>query len=329
VLGAVFSTIGRYWQQIYGLVLCLVGGAALVSAAVGGIAVAVIWDTVDDVMSASDRFSGGSYSPSGGQLTTLIVTGVVVLLILAVVWLYVFSALHAVHAVVVSRAVTGTPLTAGELWRTARPRVGAVMGVELLVGLMTAGPVLVAVGGVVGMFVAAIPAGGASPDGGLIALAVIGSLVLFLAATVGVTYLSVRLLFAPSAATLEGQSAGAALSRSGTLIRGAWWRTLGITLIIGFAVSVVQQIIQYPISIFASTGMSASIAAGHDAPGPGSVIGWMCLMMLAPVLGTLISTPFTYVTNSLLYVDMRIRREGFDLTLGQAAGLPPHRAEAY
>lgn len=333
ILSAVFSTVGRYWRQIYGVLVSLIGVAFLISTAVIAIAIVTVRSTLDHVISADRQSAGlstGYAGPDGGQIATLVVVGVVALLVIGVVWLYVYSALHAVHAVLVSRAVTGSAISAGELWRTARPRVGSVIGVQLVVSLITGGLMLAACG-IVALFIAGAVAryDSVEPSPGLILLVVFGSLLIVGGTAAAVAYFSVRFLFAPTAATLEGGGTGAALSRSTALVRRVWWRTFGIMLVIGVAVSVIQQIIQYPLSIFSSSGISASMAARGSAPDLEMMITWMCLILLIPVLGSLIAVPFTYVTNSLLYVDMRIRREGFDLVLGQAAGLPAHRPTTY
>lgn len=333
ILTAVFSTVGRYWRQLYGVLLVLVIGAVVICGLVAGIAVAVVWDRVEDIQAATHQAdaSGGSYTPTADQVVPLILAGSVVLLVIAVVGLYVVSALQAVHAVAASRAVIGAPLTARELWRTARPRVPAVMGVQLLSGLIIGGIALVGYAVIVGLVVAlatGAAGNGGHPNAGLLVVTVIASVVLGLGIAAGACYFSIRFLAAPATATLEGASPVAALRRSSALVRGLFWRSLGITLLVGLLVWIAEQILQYAMMLVGGLGVSAA-AAGGDTPDTANMAAAVVAIVfvaLAVTAGSLIAVPFSYLTGAMLYVDMRIRHEGFDLELARAAGLPPHRA---
>jgi hypothetical protein len=111
-----------------------------------------------------------------------------------------------------------------------------------------------------------------------------------------------------------------ALRRSFRLVRGMWWRTFAIFLLGFILAGVLSSIIQ---------GIVASLSFAAD-----STAAEFVLTSIGGILGALISTPFSAAFITVLYVDLRVRKEGFDLQLlaerlggGQPVGpgefLPP------
>lgn len=107
----------------------------------------------------------------------------------------------------------------------------------------------------------------------------------------------VRLAFAPVALVVEGHRGSGALRRSWRLTKGFFWRTLGTLLLSGLIVGIVSGILSIP-------GEMAVQALGPDA--------WP-ISALVTALATVLLTPFGTVVIVLLYFDLRIRKEGFDL----------------
>jgi hypothetical protein len=113
-----------------------------------------------------------------------------------------------------------------------------------------------------------------------------------------------------------------AMRRSFRLVRGMWWRTLAIFLL-GFVLAgVLSSIIQ---------GIVASVSFAAD-----STAAEFVLTSIGGILGALVSTPFSAAFITVLYVDLRVRKEGFDLQLlaerlgdgaatGPAEFVPPPR----
>ncbi|MFD3695880.1 hypothetical protein ACFWUZ_06935 [Streptomyces sp. NPDC058646] len=98
----------------------------------------------------------------------------------------------ALAAALIRPPVPGGPMTVPGLLRTAVPHVPAVLGAQLAALLALAGPAAVALAPV--------------------------------ALRRGVPF-----ALAPTIAGYEGTGPAAALRRSARLVRGAWWRTLGVT----------------------------------------------------------------------------------------------------
>lgn len=123
--------------------------------------------------------------------------------------------------------------------------------------------------------------------GAMLGAAVLAGLAVFgMAITVigipAAVYFGVRWLFIYQAALLEGTGARAALSRSSALVKGTWWRVFGIILVIGIIV------------------FAASLILG-------------LIPVVGSVIGTILVTPFGVAGGTLLYYDLRVRKEEYGL----------------
>lgn len=107
----------------------------------------------------------------------------------------------------------------------------------------------------------------------------------------------VRLAFAPVALVVEDHRGPGALRRSWRLTKGFFWRTLGTLVLSGLIVAIVSGILSIP-------GELAVQALGPEA--------WP-ISALVTALATVLVTPFGTVVIVLLYFDLRIRKEGFDI----------------
>ncbi|MEU1074929.1 MULTISPECIES: hypothetical protein [unclassified Streptomyces] len=212
----------------------------------------------------------------------------------------------AVLTIVISRSVLGRPVTLREAWAEAQPRLLPLLGLLVLLPLMA--------GGIVGIGV--LPGVLIGSDAGA-ALAGLGGL----AAFVVVIWLLVRFSLAAPALMLERQGLVPSLRRSAKLVRGAWWRILGITLLTYLLTSIVSMIIAIPFTV---TGMIVDDGSGSLFSGDVADFGWPFLIItgIGSVIGAAITYPITAAVSALLYIDQRIRREALDIDLARAAKLP-------
>jgi hypothetical protein len=115
-------------------------------------------------------------------------------------------------------------------------------------------------------------------------------------------YLWIAFAVAVPVLLTEGVKGTSALGRSRALVGGRWWGTFGVVLLGTILAGVVS----------AAIGALARFAAGStDA---GSVAGFL-VNSVSGTLGSMISTPFTAAFVSVLYFDLRVRKEAFDLQL--------------
>jgi hypothetical protein len=158
-----------------------------------------------------------------------------------------------------------------------------------------------------------------SPHAGrVIAAAVLSTLGWVLASVtiVGGVYLYVAWRFATVVIVIEGGGARAALRRSRTIVRGAWWRTFGLLLLVALVSGVVAAVIQVP---FDFAGSGTSLFTGSNDLSTGA----LAVRDIGQVLSTTITAPFVACAHALIYVDRRMRSEGLDVALRRAADPRP------
>ena len=127
-------------------------------------------------------------------------------------------------------------------------------------------------------------------------------------------WLSVKLALAPAALVAEPRGIFAAISRSWTLTRRNWWRTFGILLLTSVIVSIIVSVISTPITmlitLFASFGTAEAAADDLSA-----VLPVLILTTAVSAFFGAVGYAFQAAVTSLLYIDLRMRREGFDVVL--------------
>jgi hypothetical protein len=136
-----------------------------------------------------------------------------------------------------------------------------------------------------------------------------------LALLVGAIYVFVVLALATPAYVLEGGTVGDALRRSRYLVRGAWWRTFGILLLSAAVTFLLELIILIPKLVVIG---SSRETFGDPTTGSYTTAGHI-VDALGNLIATSIGVPVLVGAIVLIYVDRRIRREGFDVTLAEAA----------
>jgi hypothetical protein len=135
----------------------------------------------------------------------------------------------------------------------------------------------------------------------------------------------IRLVLAGTVVLLEGRHAPdiglyvparvgiwGALRRSWRLVRGKFWRVFGILLFGGVVVDIVSYALQYGVTaLFVTLGRWTN---GNDSDGAAVVtIVLASAVGLAAVLAVIASLAFMSAVQALIYLDLRVRREGLDL----------------
>lgn len=225
------------------------------------------------------------------------VLGVTVLLTLIVQ-----AVLSGLLAPVIAREASGQQISAGDAWRAAAPRLPSVLLATLLVLLAGLGPLLA-----LGVILLIGEAAGAPPA----VYAVIGVPGLLVAVVLSIWFSTMFSLVTP-VVVLERERPAAALARSWRLVRRSFWRVFGILLLATIIVAVASAILQIPFT-FVSAVFGG--AAGFSA---GTVIA-----VIGTIAAGTVTRPISAAVTVLLYVDMRMRKEGLDLALRTAAGGGP------
>lgn len=130
----------------------------------------------------------------------------------------------------------------------------------------------------------------------LTGLAMIGGFLLLIVP--GVLFY-VRFAFGPATVVVEDIKGRKAMGRSWRLARGHFWRLFGSLLLANILVSIVSGIAAVPLAL----------AAQFIGPS-----GWP-LLAVGTSIAEILSRPFAVIVVVLLYFDLRIRKEGFDLAI--------------
>jgi Membrane domain of glycerophosphoryl diester phosphodiesterase len=203
---------------------------------------------------------------------------------------------------VIGRGMLGERAGIGQAWQLVKGRLPAVLGVTLLTGL-----ILVAMWIPWAVILAALIAAH------LPALAAIFGILGFLATAVLAIAAWIRLSLAAPVVVLERRQPRAALRRSWQLVRRSTWRLLGIYLLTVLVVIVAQVILEVPFEI-----ARFLVSGGFTGSGPaaGVIIG-----AVGGIVVGAITRPLLAGVTVLIYVDLRMRREGLDLIVrGAPAG---------
>ncbi|MFC9324085.1 hypothetical protein [Kitasatospora sp. NPDC057015] len=317
ILRAVLAVVSRYGKVLYHQLLGVTVAVLLVVPAYAAFADAALSGIVADLQRDPYR------TATGGQLAAMIAVAGGGWLLLVGFALATQVIATATGTKVVQHAVLGRPVTARQLAAEARPYLWPVFGSFLLLGLSLL--VVMAVG-LLPVVIADLA--GAGPF----------SLLLFPLAVLSVgvgMYAQVRLVLQMPVLILEGVRPVAAVRRAWRLNEGAWWRSLGIPYLVSLIGSTVAQILLLPFFVLGFVLMFALGETGVNGswePGAASVIGLAASLCTGVLVVGVAGAPLIPVTNALLYVDRRIRRESLDVALAQAAGLhpaPSHAAAAH
>ena len=168
------------------------------------------------------------------------------MIILVVVAIVAYPSMEGALIHAVSEQSLGRTISIGRAYRFALRRLGAMIGAQILAGLALLGMCITIIG---------------------IPFAI---------------YFGVRWIFIWQAALLEGVGPRAALSRSSDVVMGDWWRVVGIVLVVGIIVGVINSILGF-------------------------------IPIVGSAIGAILSTPVAVTGATLLYYDLRVRKQGYSL----------------
>lgn len=192
------------------------------------------------------------------------------------------------HAI--SCAYFSRPFSIGSAFRAGAQRYGSLWGALFLQGLAIGIPVAVIAGcGIVSM-------SGADGAGGIVILLLMLFFVPYAA------FLGTRWMLTIPGIILEDIGATDGLRRSWSLTEGAFWRVLGISILTSLLTFVVAQL----------PGMA--VTYGIAFLFPDAFIGpYIDIAMTG--LSLILALPLSMGVIVVLYYDLRVRREGYDLEL--------------
>jgi membrane-anchored glycerophosphoryl diester phosphodiesterase (GDPDase) len=131
----------------------------------------------------------------------------------------------------------------------------------------------------------------------------------------------------PIVIVIERLSIRAAIRRSWSLTIGYFWKTLGIQLLVAVIISAVSNIVSLPLSFI--LGLAGGLLNPQADEGVGIaviVVAYILSIVVSVVVGA-VSAVVQSATTALIYIDIRMRKEGLDLELARfvearQAGVP-------
>lgn len=298
ILGASFKVLRRNPRPTFGAAL-LVQGASLV--------ISLVFVGAITALSVSRLSSVSSTSDSDAMLAGTVAISIVAFMLTAFLSLMALAFLQGIIVIEVARGTIGEKLSLRRLWQFAKGRIWALIGWSMIVGGVSIVVIAIAVGIIV-------------------VLAMLGSVgqafaILFgIFATMGLTVLAVwlytKLSLVPSALMLERVSIRIAVSRSWSLSRGDFWKIFGVQVLVGLILNIASYVIIIPFLIIMSIFVSIVGVNGNTSGASDVIVLAMPIAqtVLSVIIGTITSIVMT-ATTSLLYLDMRMRKEGLDLEL--------------
>lgn len=236
-----------------------------------------------------------------------------IVMVLLVIYVFLMAVGTPVMQAAVAKAIAsyylGTATDFGAVYRFALRKWLTLLWVMALMGLVVGGAAtvcMIPVGLLVGV--------GGGMMGGSTGLTIATGLLtalLGLVALAAVTYFGTMLYFCGLVVVLEDTQAVPALHRSWTLVRGEFWRVFGTLLVLTLMVSVARAIMVYPVQL------------GLMLLGEEMLPITYAVTQGVAVVAQLLTFPLMIAGTVLLYYDLRIRKEGFDLVaMAEAIGQP-------
>ncbi len=277
-----------------------VGGALLVAVVamavplvVTSLLTASLGTTVDPLTGQADAGSSAGFRASvASQAVGFLLLQVGLLLVTGLI-------AHVTH-----QAAIGRRIGLGEAWAMTRGRRWRLVGLVLLVALAYGLAYGLWVGSIAGLVVAG------TGTALVVGYGVLSGLILVVVSII--LYVRVVLLATP-ALVLERLGIGSALARSWRLSRQQFWRVLGIALVTSIVVGIAGFVVALPVEI-------GTQVLAFATPENALLIG-VAGQAVGTVLSTAFTSPFTAVVTTLQYLDQRMRKEAYDVTLMSEAGI--------
>ncbi|THG30715.1 hypothetical protein [Naasia lichenicola] len=219
--------------------------------------------------------------------------------------LVVSAFIQGVVVVDMSLAVLGQKQSLRQLWQRVKPSFWALVRWTLLLSVA----VIIALLVLTGIVLIGVAIGGVG-----LAISIGVTILLALGAIVLGVWLFVKFSITPSIIVLERSKALPAARRSWALTTGYFWRTLGAQLLTAAIIYLASYLISIPLGLLQFVGLIIDPTGSSGA----AIAVIIVVYVLSTVVSLLIGTVGALVQAalvSLIYIDLRMRKEGLDLVL--------------
>ncbi|HJV97809.1 MAG TPA: hypothetical protein VJ617_01745 [Arthrobacter sp.] len=292
IIDGSFQTIRRNARAMLGAALLAQSLAVVLTAVLtaGSVVSAASLETWIESLNEQDMVSAG-------------LVFLAAVLLVSVLTVFLSAVLQGAMVVPVARSVLNRTTGFRQMWALARSRAGALirlaclmvlgwlLGAALFVGLAVL--VVAAVGGLGALILIPLGFGG-------VALAI---------------WIYVKILVAPAAVVIEELGAVDGLRRSWQLTRGNWWRALGITLVVAIMVGIIAQVVTIPVSLLPAFYTSVVSPHGGTDQAIAAAVAIAVITAIVTALVGGVGYAFQTAVMALLYLDLRMRKDGLDISL--------------
>lgn len=299
-----FAAIKTNARTMFGFTAALLGVALVISV---GINYAIINLALPSYINADSQYASalggafGAFSQLGGtflqNLATVLLSGLIV--------------------VAVSRSVLGRVASSNEVWERTRSKFLPLIGLNIITSIISG--LMIIIGIILFFVLLAGVASTAKTDREFLqdlGISLVGLLILMVVSALVSYYLSIKFSVASPAMVLENLGVFAAIGRSWSLTRGNFWRLFGINILTSIIISVVAGVFGGITSVIGAFSTVVASSSTNDFMGALSITFIIYMVMTA--ISLLITLPFTSSVNALLYIDLRMRKEGLDVELRNA-----------
>ncbi|HWR85967.1 MAG TPA: hypothetical protein VN200_08240, partial [Rhodoglobus sp.] len=299
ILGASFQVLRRNPRPTFGLSLLVSGATYILGLGV----VAVVGFLAFSRVASATGADADAIAAGAGGLTLVSALIPVALAIIGT------ALLQGIVALEVARGTLGEKLTLRGLFAGAKGRIGALIGWTLLL----TGAIILSIAIVAGLIALIAVVGGAAGA----VIGVLLGILLGLGLVVLYAWLSTKLAMVPSVLMLERVTLRQAIARSWSLTNGSFWKTLGILLLVAVILQTAASIVSAPFSfVFGIGGVLINPTGDEGALIATFIVTYVLLLLLSVVFGALAAVVQS-ATPALLYIDLRMRKEGLDLELNR------------
>lgn len=299
-----FAAIKTNARTMFGFTAALLGVVLVISITTN---YAIINLVLPNYLSPSSPYAAvftslsGSFSQLGGTLLQVLATVL----------------LSGLIVVAVSRSVLGRVASSKEVWERTKSKFLPLIGLNIITSIISG--LMMIIGIVVFFVLLASAASTAKTDREFLqdlGVSLVGLLILMVISALVSSYLSIKFSVASPAMVLENLGVFAAIGRSWSLTRGNFWRLFGINILTAIITSMVAGIF---VGIADALG-AIFIVVGSSSPEDviASLNTTYILIMVMSTIAQLLIFPFTSSVNALLYIDLRMRKEGLDVELRNA-----------
>lgn len=300
LLGAAFRVLRRNPRPTFGTALLVQGVMYLFTVLV--IAVVTFLSLSRLASTADENYN----EVLAGSMGTIAIAAIVPVLLTVVA----SALLQGILILEVTRETLGEKPRLRALLSRARGRILALIGWTILVIAVVIVGIAI-VGGLVTLLVTTLGVTG------IIAGVLVGILGGIALVVLGVWF-GTTLSLVPSVLMAERVSLGRAIARSWSLTKRAFWKTFGIQLLVAAMISIATQIVSTPISFVGALVLGLADPNGQSAATTtiGIVVLNGVIGIVAVVFGS-IGAVVQSATVALIYIDLRMRKEGLDLELAR------------